>query len=148
MEPDQDVLRAKILIVDDDPFIIRLLSTYLKTEGFSRIRSVTDPRKAVDEYQSFAPDLVILDIFMPHIDGFALMEKIKSLTPESDNILIFTFFDKQSTREKAFSMGAIDILGKPFERREAVDKIRAALRRCMKKGPETNKGENDRGERP
>ena len=118
---------AKILIVDDDPYIVRLLCVFLKTEGFTNVSFVNDPRQAIDEYKRLNPDLVILDIFMPHIDGFAVMEQIKQVAPDSHNVLILTCLDEPATRARALACGARDVLGKPFERGEAMEKVRAAL---------------------
>ncbi|MEW5734188.1 MAG: response regulator [Thermodesulfobacteriota bacterium] len=124
---------AKILIVDDDQYIVRLLFAYMKEAGFTNVSSITDSRKAVDAYLSIEPDLLILDLFMPFLDGFSVMERIKTLSPEPPNILILTFLDEPSTRTRALDAGAVDVLGKPFGRTDAITKIKAALAAGEKK---------------
>lgn len=118
---------ASILIIDDDQYIIRLIEAYLKAEGFTRIHSVTDPRDAIEEYQKHNPDLVLLDIFMPHVDGFAILQEIAAIHPYTHNVLILTFLDDNAILKKALDAGAKDILGKPFTREDALKKVKAAL---------------------
>lgn len=126
MTPAQSRQGAKILIVDDDPSIIRLLAVYLKTAGFSQVRSLTDPRQALDECESFRPDLLILDVFMPRLSGFDVLEKLNARQGDY-KVLILTCLDEPATREKALAAGACGVLGKPFSRSQALARIREAL---------------------
>jgi len=98
----KEILSAKVLLVDDAPEITRLLEAYLKAEGYTNIRSVTDPRRAESIFMAFQPDLVVLDIMMPHMNGFQLMEKFKQMNPEGYiSVLILTAQQDHETRIKA-----------------------------------------------
>ena len=67
---DTKIFESKIMIVDDEPANIRLLESLLKGKGYTCIGSITDPRKTIEFYQEFQPDLVLLDLNMPHLNGF------------------------------------------------------------------------------
>ncbi len=123
MLPKGELAEARILIVDDAPEIIRLLSFYLKSEGFPLVRGVTDPTEAVDAYRDFMPNLVILDLLMPKLDGFAVLEEIKEMDPDAFSVLVLTSQKDQETRIKALHAGAKDFLTKPFDRAEALARI-------------------------
>src|SRR2546428_13998557 len=70
--------KMKILIVDDDPTNVALLEDMLSDNGYTRVKSIMDSRLAVDACRDFAPDLVLLDLKMPHVDGFTLIESLRS----------------------------------------------------------------------
>ena len=74
---DGDVLDSKILIVDDEETNVRLLEYLLRRNGYRSIYGVTDPRAVVPIYQAFCPDLVLLDLVMPQMNGIELMEKLQ-----------------------------------------------------------------------
>ena len=71
--PDADRAAAKILIVDDEPTNVRLLERLLKTASYGNVTSTTDAREAVGRYRAFRPDIVLLDLMMPHLDGVAVL---------------------------------------------------------------------------
>ena len=70
--------RMKILLVDDEPMNVALLEDMLSDAGYKQIRSVTDSRTALDVCNEFGPDLVLLDLMMPHVDGFAILDALRS----------------------------------------------------------------------
>jgi putative two-component system response regulator len=72
---------ARILIVDDDESNIRLLGRILASAGYTGFKTLTDPRQVVALYQKWTPDLILLDLLMPHVDGFAVMKQLQSLVP-------------------------------------------------------------------
>ena len=72
-------LHTKILIVDDEQANLALLEDILENEGCTQFKSVQDSRKAFDLYKEFLPDLVLLDLNMPHLDGFQIMELLKEV---------------------------------------------------------------------
>ena len=73
---------ANILIVDDQQANIDILEGLLEFQGFTNIKTVTDPREVVPLFKSFDPDLILLDLTMPHLTGFEVMQQLKALVPE------------------------------------------------------------------
>jgi len=145
MEPEKDILDSKILIVDDDQHGMKLLALFLQIAGFSNVRSVVDSRNAIAEYLNFKPDLLILDILMPHIDGFAIFEKVKSLDPNLHNVLIMTALNSPKTQLRAMELGAKDFLLKPIDRKNAISRIIRVLKaqkRAKKLAKHTTELEN------
>lgn len=127
MSPNDEIFSSKILIVDDDKYIVSLLLIHLKLAGFSKVRTETDSRKAMLEYMEFRPDLLILDLIMPHVDGFMILEKLASLKSTSHNVLVLTALNDPGTRRKAMDAGARDFLTKPFNKEQAVSRIKNLL---------------------
>ena len=117
---------TKILIVDDDVNICELLRIYLEKEGFD-VALVTDGLKAVAEFNAFNPDLVLLDIMLPHIDGWQICREIRK-TSQTPIIMISA---KGETFDKVLGLelGADDYISKPFETKEVIARIKAVLRR-------------------
>lgn len=128
MAMQENLTKSKIMIVDDDPSVLSVLSTFLKGDGFSRVYTVQDSRQAVAQYLLRKPDLVILDLLMPFVDGFTLLEQIKELAPEHHNVLVLTSKTDRETRIKALESGAKEFLGKPFDKDEALTRIKGLLR--------------------
>ena len=123
-----DLSAAKILIVDDEPANVLLLEKLLASEGYSRVRATTDPRRALEIYREEPQDLVLLDLRMPYLDGFEVMRAINEIERDSyPPILVLTAQADQSTRIRALNEGARDFLTKPIERRETLCRIRNAL---------------------
>jgi len=124
----ESILRARILIVDDKEQNISLLETMLSMAGYTNILGTTDPRDVVDLYQGFEPDIVLLDINMPYLDGFEVMAQLKAL--EKDNyipVLVLTALQDETVRLKALSSGAKDFLTKPFNQSEILSRIHNVL---------------------
>ncbi len=125
----EDILKqAKILIIDDEKANVRLLEVILQHAGFPHVHSTTDSRQALSLFLSVEPDLVLLDLSMPHLDGFAVMqqlppEMIKAATP----ILILTADATRDTRHKALKSGAKDFLTKPLDESEVLLRINNLL---------------------
>ena len=126
---DGDVLDSKILIVDDEETNVRLLEYLLRRNGYRSIYGVTDPRTVVPIYQAFCPDLVLLDLVMPHINGIELMEKLQRVERETyPSIVIISASKNDEPRIRSLALGAIDFLHKPFNRTEVVVRITNMLR--------------------
>lgn len=124
--PSTDVMRrSTILIVDDEPANVVLLERLLKREGFSRLLTTTDPRRALPLFQEHPVDLVLLDLMMPELDGYALLEAFSRLIPAQAYlpILVLTADVTLAARRRALSLGARDFLTKPFDAIEAVLRI-------------------------
>ncbi|HEX9105661.1 MAG TPA: HD domain-containing phosphohydrolase [Longimicrobiales bacterium] len=120
---------ARILIVDDEPANVLLLERILKRDGYLQVRSTTDARRALPMFQEFAPDLVLLDLRMPHMDGFAVMEQLRPRVPMDAYlpILVLTADITPMAKEKALSGGARDFLTKPLDATEVLLRIRNLL---------------------
>lgn len=121
--------RLKILIVDDQAANIALLEEMLRESGYSRVHGITDSRTALDACAAFDPDLILLDLMMPHVDGFAILEALRS----GDGIgtflpvLVLTADMSEETKRRALGAGASDFLLKPFDHTEVLLRIRNLL---------------------
>ena len=119
-----DFLKAKILIVDDEERNISLLEDILDSEGYTNFKSILDSRKALAMYKEFQPDLVLLDINMPHLDGFQVMKQLQEIEKDSyAPILVLTAQSARNVRLNALSAGARDFIEKPFDITEVVHRI-------------------------
>ena len=121
-----------IALVDDDRNILTSVSIALEAEGY-RIMTYTDGASALDGFRTSAPDLAILDIKMPRMDG---METLRRLRQKSDLPVIFlTSKDEEIDEVLGLRMGADDFIRKPFSQRLLLERIRAVLRRSDGGGP-------------
>ena len=118
--------QTKILVVDDDKNICELLRLYLEKEGYS-VKLAFDGREGLDAFAKFAPDLILLDVMMPNVDGWQVCRKIRK-TSECPIIMITA---KGETIDKVLGLelGADDYVVKPFDSKEVVARIKAILRR-------------------
>ncbi len=117
--------RAKFLIVDDEAPNVRLLERLLELAKAGPVFSVTDPRKALDVLEAEKPDIVLLDLHMPQLDGFTLLSRIKAgLSPEDYlPVLVLTADITHETRQRALGSGAHDFLTKPLDPDEVLLRI-------------------------
>ena len=117
---------ARLLIVDDNVGNICLLQNILNRFGFRHIESTTDSRETFARIESFQPDLMILDLNMPHLDGFAIMQQLSqsSARDTSMPVLVLTADATSTTKRKALAAGASDILTKPLDATEVFMRIR------------------------
>jgi putative two-component system response regulator len=119
---------ARILIVDDEPVNVDLLRRLLERAGFSRIESTNDSREALDLYVKFRPDLILLDLHMPHRDGLEVMDELNQIAEASYlPILMLTGDDTPEAKREALSRGAKDFLNKPFHSDEVLLRIGTLL---------------------
>ncbi len=121
--------KARVLIVDDEPSNIRLLERVLEMFGGAAVRSTTDPRQALPLYFEFQPDLVLLDLHMPHLDGFAVIAQLKAAVPPEEYlpILVLTADVTIDTKRRALAAGAKDLVTKPLDNFEVVLRINNLL---------------------
>jgi CheY-like chemotaxis protein len=122
---EEDLKHAQILIVDDEIVNTRLLERTLQRAGFTRIRATTDPREVLSLYRELQPDLVLLDLHMPYLDGFAVMEQLKKEVQQEAYLpfLVLTADIAPEAKEKALRVGAKDFLTKPFDVTEVLLRI-------------------------
>lgn len=120
--------KMKILIVDDEPANVALLEGLLEDNGYRRIASITDSRQAMAKINDFQPDLILLDLMMPHIDGLGILESLRSQTSEVClPVLVLTADINEKSKLRALYAGATDFLLKPFDQVEALLRIRNLL---------------------
>ena len=119
---------ANIALVDDDRNILTSVQIALEAEGFD-VTTYTDGQQALQQFAKTSPDLVVLDIKMPRMDG---MEVLRQLRSKSDLPVIFlTSKDEEIDEVLGLRMGADDYIRKPFSQRLLIERIRAILRRRM-----------------
>ena len=116
-----------ILIVEDDPSILNGLQMNLEMEGYA-ISIAKDGRSATDIFEEVRPDLVILDIMLPKLNGFEVLERIRDVDPDTP-VLMLSARDQQVDKVLGLKLGADDYMTKPFDLAELLARINAALRR-------------------
>jgi len=122
----------KILVVDDEPRMVQLISMNLKMEGFN-VATASNGFEAVEKVTRELPDLVLLDIMMPDMDGFETLKKIREIS--SVPIIFLSVKGEEYDRVRGLDLGADDYITKPFSPRELISRIKAVLRRTE---PETS----------
>ena len=119
---------AKILIVDDQVPNVILMEKMLQADGYSNVHSTTDPRQVLGLYSAHHFDLVLLDLNMPYLTGFEVMQQLNAQEPENYvPVLVLTAQPDMKTRLHALESGARDFLTKPFDRLEVLTRIRNML---------------------
>jgi two-component system alkaline phosphatase synthesis response regulator PhoP len=116
----------KILVIDDEPSILKLVSAYLKPEGYD-VYTAGDGNAGLKAASAFKPDLIILDLMLPGMDGIELLTRLRR---ESDvYVILLTARTEETDKIIGLSVGADDYMTKPFSPRELVARVKAALRR-------------------
>jgi CheY-like chemotaxis protein len=122
---DNEILNAKILIVDDADANLRLLEALLAKEGFEQVISTADSTKTIDLFTAFQPDLILLDLMMPVLDGYAILDLLSKNIPKDEYlpIIVLTADATIAAKRKALALGAKDFLTKPFDSIEAMLRV-------------------------
>ncbi|GAB4505810.1 MAG: response regulator transcription factor [Anaerolineales bacterium] len=119
---------AKILVVDDEPTIVKLVTAYLQPEGY-QVYTAADGETGLKAARAFKPDLVILDVMLPGMDGIELLSRLRR---ESDvYVILLTARTEETDKIVGLSVGADDYVTKPFSPRELTARVKAALRRLQ-----------------
>ena len=119
---------AKILVIDDEPSITNLVTAYLKPEGYE-IHTAADGPSGLKAARAFKPDLIILDIMLPGMDGLELLTRLRR---ESQvYVILLTAKTEETDKIVGLSVGADDYVTKPFSPRELTARVKAALRRIQ-----------------
>ncbi|PZU00200.1 MAG: DNA-binding response regulator [Gordonia sp. (in: high G+C Gram-positive bacteria)] len=118
---------ARVLVVDDEPNILELLSVSLKFQGFD-VRTAPDGPRAIDRARTFRPDALILDVMMPGMDGFGLLRRLRADGVEAP-ALFLTARDSLEDKVTGLTIGGDDYVTKPFSLEEVVARLRVLLRR-------------------
>ncbi|MBQ3054699.1 MAG: response regulator transcription factor [Oscillospiraceae bacterium] len=122
-------MKTKILIVEDDRNISELIRLYLEKESFE-VAQAEDGRQGVELFSSFAPDLILLDLMLPGLDGWGVCREIRKTS--SVPIIMVTAKDETFDKVMGLEMGADDYIAKPFDMKEVIARIHAVLRRTAK----------------
>jgi two-component system alkaline phosphatase synthesis response regulator PhoP len=118
----------KILVVDDEPSIVHLVASYLKAEGY-QVYTASDGPSGLKAASTYKPDLVVLDIMLPGLDGLEVLSRLRR---ESDvYVILLTARTEETDKIVGLSVGADDYVTKPFSPRELTARIKAALRRIQ-----------------
>ncbi len=118
---------SRVLVVDDDPTVSEVVARYLERDGYA-VETVADGRTALDRALADPPDLVVLDLMLPGIDGLEVCRRLRALAPVP--IVILTARGQESDRIVGLDLGADDYVAKPFSTKELVARVRAVLRRA------------------
>ena len=123
---------TRVLVVEDDPDIAELVARYLEKAGYTTAR-VSSGRDALDAVRAKAPDLIVLDVMLPHVDGLEVCRLLRANDhTASIPIIMLTARADESERIVGLEMGADDYLAKPFSPNELVARVRALLRRAQR----------------
>lgn len=120
-------MAQRVLVVDDDPIVREVLTRYLVKDGFE-VDEAEDGEAAVAAFQSRLPDLVLLDLMIPKLDGFEVFDHIRSIAEIP--VIMLTAKREEEDRIAGLERGADDYVSKPFSPAEAVARVRAVLRRA------------------
>jgi putative two-component system response regulator len=125
---DDSLKSAKILIIDDESLIIHVVSRFLQSNGFENLYGETDPRKVGLRLAEIKPDIVLLDIMMPFVDGLEVLRVIKSHTREPYlPVIILSATTDAETKRQALSLGANEFLSKPVDPNDLIPRVQNAL---------------------
>ncbi len=126
--------KAKILVVDDEPRIVEVLKLYLEKDSY-QVVTASDGRQAVELARKEKPDLIILDLMLPGIDGLEVCRQVRSVS--NIPIIMLTARTEDADKLVGLELGADDYITKPFSPREVVARVKAVLRRAAE--PKTSK---------
>ncbi|WP_308855656.1 response regulator transcription factor [Slackia sp.] len=140
---DQSLKKRRILLVDDEPELRRMVATMLAAEGFSHVVQAANVQEALAAYRQAKPELALLDVMLPDGDGFTLCQYLRAFDPDTPLPVIFlTAKDETDDRLAGLRCGADDYVTKPFSPQELILRMQAVLRRCYPAEPETVHLEN------
>ena len=137
MRTDPRPAEARLLVVDDEPNIVELLSASLRYSGFD-VATAANGQQALQTARSFRPDLLVLDVMMPEMDGFELVRRLRADGTRTP-VLFLTARDATEDKVTGLTVGGDDYVTKPFSLEEVVARIRAVLRRTADGGPSSSR---------
>src|SRR6476661_7264668 len=117
---------SRVLVVDDEPQITRVLKTVLSSQGY-QVRTASEGESALSSLDEWRPELVITDLYMPRMNGIELCKRIRAVS--SVPIIVLSVKGEERTKVEALDCGADDYVTKPFGADELLARVRAALRR-------------------
>ena len=126
MITESEILNASVLIVDDQEFNLRLLDRMLKNAGYTSVASTTNPQEVCDLYRQNRYNLILLDIEMPGMNGFQVLEELKKIDPD-DYLPVIVITGHPEYKLRALRIGAKDFIGTPFDRDEVLLRVHNML---------------------
>lgn len=134
---DANLKSRRILLVDDEPELRRMVASVLAAGGFSQVTQAANVKEALDAFRRTKPELALLDVMLPDGDGFTLCQYLRAFDAETPLPVIFlTAKDETDDRLAGLRSGADDYVTKPFSPQELVLRVMAVLRRCYPAQPE------------
>jgi two-component system, OmpR family, response regulator ResD len=130
-------MHARILVVDDEPVVRDVLTRYLKRDGFE-VESVADGEQALESIATNPPDLVLLDLMLPKVDGFEVFGRMRTFSDAA--VIMLTAKGGETDRIAGLELGADDYVNKPFSPKEVALRVKAVLRRAGE-GSDSSGGE-------
>lgn len=129
MKQIESLLEAHVLVVDDQQANVDVVADFLEMQGYVNVRYTTDSREVMDLVGSFRPDIILLDLSMPYLSGYDILEQLGSVVPSTDYlpVLVLTADVNIETKRKALLSGASDFLTKPFDLIELQARVNAHL---------------------
>jgi DNA-binding response OmpR family regulator len=121
--------KGRILVVDDEPGVLSIVRSYLLKDGFHALEA-QDGKKALDVFKHEKPDLVVLDVMLPELDGIEVLREIRKTSQVP--VIMLTARTEDADKLVGLELGADDYVSKPFSPRELVARIKAVLRRAQK----------------
>jgi len=128
---DEDLKRRKILVVDDEERMVRFIRLNLEHDGFQVVEAFNG-KQALERLRDETPDLVLLDVMMPDLDGFEVLRMMREVSQVP--VIMLTARSDEEDRVRGLELGADDYITKPFSPREMVSRVRAVLRRTEAAG--------------
>ena len=120
-------ITIKALVVDDDPLILELLQAVLEFEGYTVV-TASDGEQALRQWETEQPDLVLLDIGLPRMDGYEVCRRLRQRDPlHTSAIMMLTAHDTEADELRGLNLGADDYMTKPFDWHQLTDRLRAVL---------------------
>jgi DNA-binding response OmpR family regulator len=123
--------QSRVLVVDDEPIVREVLERYLTREGFE-VAAAADGQAALETFEAFRPDLIVLDLMLPRVDGLEVFRRVRRR--EGTAVIMLTARGEETDRVIGLELGADDYVAKPFSPREIVARARAVLRRTRGEG--------------
>ena len=130
---------ARVLVVDDEPIVREVLSRYLSREGFE-VETAADGQTALDAFEATRPELIVLDLMLPQIDGLEVFRRVRARSGAA--VIMLTARGEETDRVVGLELGADDYVAKPFSPREVVARVRAVLRRTREAATAGGAGED------
>ncbi len=119
---------SKIMIVDDEDLVIRVVRQFLSRDGYTNFITITDPREALNAIRSEKPDVVLLDINMPHLSGLDILRERQHIKPlRTTPFIILSAINDADTKQEALELGATDFLAKPVEKSDLTLRVQNSL---------------------
>lgn len=124
--------KQKVLVIDDEDKILQLVRSYLERDGF-QVETANDGQKGLEAARSFQPDVIVLDIMLPGMDGLEVLSRIRRDSPVY--VIMLTAKTEETDKIVGLSVGADDYMTKPFSPRELTARVKAAMRRMYLSDP-------------